>query len=111
MLVSRSVQIKTINGGDWGVYIFCPGCVEPHRIPTHPEPGRASWTFDGNYDLPTLSPSLLRTNRDAEGMPVEVCHSFITDGRIQFLADCTHSLAGQTVDLPECRPYAHEVSQ
>ena len=30
-----------------------------------------------------------------------VCHSFVTDGRIQFLGDCTHSLAGQTVDLPE----------
>ena len=29
------------------------------------------------------------------------CHSFVTDGRIQFLADCTHPLAGQTVDLPE----------
>lgn len=29
-----------------------------------------------------------------------VCHSFVTDGRIQFLGDCTHALAGQTVDLP-----------
>lgn len=24
-----------------------------------------------------------------------------TDGRIQFLNDCTHALAGQTVDLPD----------
>jgi len=31
----------------------------------------------------------------------QVCHSFVTDGRIQFLGDCTHNLAGQTVDLPE----------
>jgi hypothetical protein len=30
-----------------------------------------------------------------------ICHSFVTDGRIQFLNDCTHSLAGQTVDLPD----------
>ncbi len=29
-----------------------------------------------------------------------VCHSFLTDGRIQFLDDCTHAMAGQTVDLP-----------
>jgi len=28
-----------------------------------------------------------------------ICHSFITDGKIQFLSDCTHHLAGQTVDL------------
>ena len=34
------------------------------------------------------------------GDPPEVCHSFITDGRIQFLNDCTHALAGHTVPLP-----------
>lgn len=32
---------------------------------------------------------------------VEVCHSFVTEGRIQFLGDCTHALANQTVDLPD----------
>jgi hypothetical protein len=32
---------------------------------------------------------------------VPVCHSFVTDGRIQFLTDCTHAFAGRTVDLPE----------
>ena len=32
-----------------------------------------------------------------------VCHSFITDGRIQFLGDCTHELKGQTVELPEVK--------
>jgi hypothetical protein len=30
-----------------------------------------------------------------------VCHSFVTDGRIQFLTDSNHALAGQTVDLPD----------
>jgi hypothetical protein len=30
----------------------------------------------------------------------KVCHSFVTDGRIQFLGDCTHALANQTFDLP-----------
>ena len=30
----------------------------------------------------------------------KACHSFITDGRIQYLGDCTHPLAGQTLDLP-----------
>jgi hypothetical protein len=29
------------------------------------------------------------------------CHTFITDGRVQFLADCTHELARQTLDLPD----------
>jgi hypothetical protein len=29
------------------------------------------------------------------------CHTFITDGTVQFLSDCSHALAGQTLDLPE----------
>jgi hypothetical protein len=33
--------------------------------------------------------------------PSPLCHSFVRDGRIEFLSDCTHSLAGQTVELPE----------
>lgn len=39
---------------------------------------------------------------DADGFraPPAVCHSFIRDGQIQFLSDCTHALAGQTVPLP-----------
>ena len=27
------------------------------------------------------------------------CHSFVTDGKIRFLNDCTHEMAGETVDL------------
>ena len=29
------------------------------------------------------------------------CHSFVREGRIEFLSDCTHALAGQTVELPD----------
>lgn len=28
-----------------------------------------------------------------------VCHSFVFDGEIRFLGDCTHALAGKTVPL------------
>lgn len=30
-----------------------------------------------------------------------VCHSFVTDGNIQFLDDCTHELKGKTVPLED----------
>lgn len=57
---------------------------------------------------PTFEPSILVTCRwmasDSE-MKDDVCHSFVRDGRIQFLGDCTHELAGKTVDLPDW-PYA-----
>ena len=32
------------------------------------------------------------------------CHSFVRSGRIEFLSDSTHALAGQTVDLPDDMP-------
>lgn len=66
------------------------------------------WTFNGNYDRPTLSPSILargalipRQEPPGDWDGNAVCHSFVTDGRIQFLGDCTHALAGQTVELAD----------
>jgi hypothetical protein len=38
--------------------------------------------------------------KDGEGGK-DVCHSFVRDGQIQFLGDCTHALKGQTVERPE----------
>jgi hypothetical protein len=82
----------------WGVrYIFhCPGCGCDHMFDCRADGNRPSWTFDGDLERPTFSPSLFYPDR--------VCHSFVRDGRIEFLADCTHSLAGRTVELPEADP-------
>ena len=67
--------------------------------------GRDGWDFNGNFDLPTFNPSVLShfDMPEEDGYPAVhfVCHSFVRDGKIQFLGDCTHALAGQTVDLPE----------
>jgi hypothetical protein len=98
----------------------CPGCGMSHTLRVS---GEKAWQWNGSVDAPTLQPSVLfqsghyapdRANTDrcwctynAEH-PKEKdsficirCHSFVTDGRIQFLGDSTHSLAGQTVDLPD----------
>lgn len=37
-----------------------------------------------------------------------ICHSFITDGSIEYLSDCTHELAGETVPLPVLEEYHDE---
>jgi hypothetical protein len=71
-------------------HYMCPGCGYIHAL--SPDVHQ----FNGDYEKPTFSPSCLQ-NWD----PTRICHSFIRDGRIQFLSDCSHSLAGQTVDLPE----------
>lgn len=78
----------------------CPGCDCPHVVYVEGS-GVPVWSFNGDVDKPTISPSVLvRSNYGTP--PVDtVCHSFIKDGVIQFLNDCTHALAGQTVELPE----------
>lgn len=55
------------------------------------------WSFNGDYDRPTFQPSILVEGSMRDGP--NRCHSFVTDGQIQFLGDCTHALAGQTVPL------------
>ena len=78
-----------------------------------------SWSWNGSLEAPTFQPSVLVTgyemSDEAYAMiergesPVggkypgnkTCCHSFVTDGRIQFLSDSTHALAGQTVELPD----------
>jgi hypothetical protein len=79
------------------------------------------WGYNGNSAAPTFTPSVLATKghymqghagpecwctyeaRTGRKSPFTcgVCHSFVTDGQIQFLSDCTHALAGQTVSLPD----------
>lgn len=101
-----SSLLRSVEGGR--LMFWCPGCQSAHmvRVADGPGPG---WGFNGDHDRPTFTPSVLVTydgpdagQVDDEGdrAPPAICHSFVTDGRIQFLGDSTHELAGQTVDLP-----------
>ena len=92
------LKTKLASGnGERFLMFWCPGCDEPHgpRIE-----GGSPWTWDGNREQPTLSPSILVTDHAGSR-----CHSFLRAGRLEFLSDCTHAMAGQTVDLPDW-PYA-----
>jgi hypothetical protein len=106
------MKAKRVGNNRWR--IDCPGCGEAHVLD-----GR--WSFNGDQQRPTFSPSLLlRTghyasahtdncwctyNAENPGEPApfscNVCHSFIRDGHIEFLGDSTHKLAGQRVVLPD----------
>lgn len=57
------------------------------------------WSWNGDFDCPTVQPSILTTLPTAHG--VERNHVFIRSGKVQYLSDCTHALAGQTVDMVE----------
>jgi hypothetical protein len=113
--------LRTLEDGRLSFY--CPGCREYHTINTISTNSGPCWGFNGNYEKPTFTPSVLvksghycdhakpgycwcnyKERFPDEGEPpfkCGICHSFVTDGRIQFLSDCTHELAGKTVEL-EC---------
>lgn len=83
-------------------YLFeCPGCNHSHAFKVA-GPG-AKWSFNGSLARPTFAPSLLCTSDFGESRERRVCHSFVRDGQIQFLGDCTHKLAGKTVPLSPLR--------
>lgn len=114
--------LRTTVGG----YIYwCPGCKMSHRLNTDPSQGDA-WTFNGSETAPTFTPSVLipglredltqevkdefyallreeppssRTLLSNPKYGRTICHSFVTDGKIIFLGDSIHELAGTTVSL------------
>lgn len=116
----RSAQ--NTDGIRWLVF-WCPGCGEAHQITV--EGGPHHWSFNGNVERPTFSPSILvdgvekltedEYRRVMKGEVIEPrqkrCHSFVRAGRIEFLGDCTHAFAGQTVDLPDLPPHLQDVHQ
>lgn len=86
-------------GGDAKLWFHCPGCGADHGLPVGDGPG-PRWSWNSDMVRPTFGPSILVTwEWGAERAPKR-CHSFVVLGRIQYLDDCTHRLAGQTVELP-----------
>lgn len=79
-----------------GYMLHCPGCNMAHHVNVGKTTG-PNWEFNGDAEKPTFSPSVLVKY----GGSGRICHSFIRDGQWQFLSDCTHELAGQTVPIPE----------
>lgn len=81
------------------IVITCPGCGHDHALNVGGKE-RPQWTFNENFDLPTFSPSLL-VYAEHDGKRETLCHSFVTNGRIQFMTDSKHKSSGKTMDLPE----------
>jgi len=95
---------------------WCQGCEEYHQV-------NDTWQFDGNLEAPTFSPSVLVTSGhfvsshkpgdkcwctyavEYPKRPVSFkcrrCHTFIRNGMVEFLSDCSHALAGQTLPVPD----------
>lgn len=109
--------LRRVDGNK--VAFRCPGCEETHVLPVS---GERAWYWNGSMESPTFAPSILARHGhyvpghesepcwctynaahpdDPDKFGCGICHSYVTEGRIQFLGDCTHKLAGQTVPIPE----------
>ncbi|NMZ72988.1 hypothetical protein HBO32_07745 [Pseudomonas nitroreducens] len=89
-----------LERADDQLFFLCPGCSMLHGVRVGPGSQHPRWDWNGDVNKPTFSPSILVTYWWGEQREDRRCHSFVRDGRIEFLSDCTHALAGQTVDLP-----------
>lgn len=112
-------KARVLHDGKYADF-HCPGCGEIHCLTVKPASPQG-WDFNGNLDTPTFQPSVLvrvghyaphfkgpecwcnYKERTGEAAPYAcvVCHSFVRDGMIEFLSDCTHALAGKTLPLPD----------
>lgn len=79
------------------IVLHCPGPIPTRMLPVGVNHG---WKWNGDTEKPTITPSI-RTSYLEYGKKEVICHSYVTDGKIQFLDDCTHVFAGQTLDLLE----------
>lgn len=102
MQISRFLRKSSV-----GYIHYCPACEEAHSYRTDGQ-GKANWTFNGNAERPSFTPSMLiRWGAKVPGYenwkddPGGTCHYFLTDGQISYCGDSTHALAGKTVALPE----------
>lgn len=90
------------NGDDTAnvLEFYCQGCKAFHAVAVgENKVGLPVWEWNHDLDNPTLSSSVLvrSWNKGVE----HKCHSFIKNGKIQYLTDSSHDLAGKTTDMIE----------
>lgn len=90
--MSRLVRIAKGKDGLEVRLWWCIACDEYHQ-------DGGKWEFNGDPEKPTFSPSFLLHETPTH----KRCHTFIRNGKIEYLGDCTHDYAGKTVDMIEGR--------
>jgi hypothetical protein len=88
------------QSGHYAWLVWCPACDGPHTFD-------ARWTFNGDHERPTFTPSMLErmSEVDESGEPTgrdrSRCHSHLTEGVWNYCTDSMHEHAGKTLPAPE----------
>lgn len=94
-------KVEKKEGQEGPDFMFwCPACQCGHGVWTTSPNGKtgARWKFDGNFESPTISPSLL-IHHGKDGK--EICHVVVSCGVINYCSDCTHAFASKSIPMEE----------
>lgn len=87
VITTHGVRHVVIKDPTFSGVILLP--IEDGASP-YAKPGN-KWSFDGNLENPTLTPSIA-CRQD---------HFFVRNGMVEFCGDAPHANAGKTVPLPD----------
>ena len=86
------------------MHFMCPACNKAHHVTVKSVSEPNGWDWNRDTESPSLEPSIrtefVTYDRDSEGYTIQstikknICHSWMTRGRLKFFPDCTHELAG-----------------
>lgn len=90
------------------LWFYCPGCKHAHAFHMDGDANvRPMWSFDGDLDKPSVTPSLrvFTSQPQEDGTLVEktLCHLVLTKGILNFQSDCPHALRNQNVPMEKFR--------
>ena len=83
---------------------WCQGCGHGHTYPTGHANSKHNWGFNGNFEKPSFTPSMLffvpaGRYGDPDMPQRTICHYFVTDGEIRYCKDSPHKFSGQNLSL------------
>lgn len=95
---TEGIKVKVFENGHFAIH--CPACKCTHAF------DNKRWTWNGDVRKPDVNPSMHVTigpypEHSSRPGHKDICHFFLRSGDLQFLADCNHALAGQTVPCPD----------
>jgi hypothetical protein len=98
--MAKLIEISDDKRGGFSHIWQCPACGNGHVANFDPERTGPLWNLSGSLEKPTITPSILVHYPREKGGEIK-CHVYITDGQIQYLSDCTHDMAGQTIPMED----------